>query len=174
MNGNCKISAILAVSKNGVIGSENSLPWRLSNDLKWFKKNTLNKPMIMGRKTFSSLPGILKDRTNIVLTRDTEFAVDNILAAHTPMEALTLARKDAEMRSADEIMIIGGGEIYKLFADQIDRYYITRVHTEIEGDTYFADLSADFWSTVFSEHHEASEKNEYAHSFQILEQIETP
>jgi dihydrofolate reductase len=169
-----KISAILAVSENGVIGSENALPWRLSNDLKWFKKNTLNKPMIMGRKTFSSLPGILKDRTNIILTRDTAFVAAPHLVAHTPLDALELARIDAKERSTDEVMIIGGGEIYRLFADHIDRYYLTRVHTKIEGDTYFEDLPADNWNTDFTEHHSASEKNEYPHSFQILERIQVP
>ena len=164
-----QISAILAVSENNVIGADNQLPWRLSNDLKWFKKNTLNKPMIMGRKTFQSLPGMLKDRTHIVLTRDASFSADNVLVAHDVQTAIKLATTDAKNTSGKEIMIIGGGEIYRLFALQIDQYYLTRVHTELEGDTHFYDLPKRDWVQTFEENHGISERNDHPHSFQILQ-----
>lgn len=167
-----RISAILAVSENNVIGSDNTLPWRLSNDLKWFKKNTLNKPMIMGRKTFDSLPGMLPARTSVVLTRDTSFNAEGVLVAHSVETALTLAKEDARTRQSNEIMIIGGGEIYRLFDTEIARFYLTRVHTSIPGDTYFYDLPADQWTSHFSEKHPASEKNDHPHTFQILDRIQ--
>ncbi len=166
-----KISAVLAVSENNVIGSENDLPWRLSNDLKWFKKNTLGKPMIMGRKTLESLPGVLPGRTSIVLTRDETFSMEGVLIAHSPQEALTLAKEDAENNQINEIMIVGGGEIYALFGSDMDRYYLTRVHTELAGDTFFNPLARHEWKTVFSEFHEASEKNQFDHTFFILDRL---
>ena len=168
-----KIIAVLAVSENNVIGSENDLPWRLSNDLKWFKKNTLGKPMIMGRKTFNSLPGILPNRTHIVLTRDTGFSPDNILIAHSPDQAIALARQDMQANEVQEIAIVGGGEIYKLFLPYIDRFYLTRVHTKIEGDTFFPPLDEKHWQVVFEEKHEPSDKDDFAHTFFILDRVKT-
>ncbi|WP_169568071.1 dihydrofolate reductase [Sneathiella limimaris] len=163
------VSAILAVSENNVIGSDGDLPWRLSNDLKWFKKNTLNKPMIMGRKTFQSLPGILPNRTHIILTRDPSFQGEGNPVATTMEQALEIAAKDANEKSVSEIMIIGGGEIYKLFADQIDRYYLTRVHTELDGDTFFGPLAEASWRETFQEVHRTSERDDFPHTFRILE-----
>lgn len=166
-----KIIAVLAVSENNVIGAENDLPWRLSNDLKWFKKNTLGKPMIMGRKTFESLPGILPNRTHIILTRDRNFQKEGVLVAHSPDEALSLAKKDMSQNDVQEVAIVGGGEIYKLFLPHIDRFYLTRVHTEIEGDTFFPQLDEKHWQVVFEEKHEPSEKNDFAHTFFILDRV---
>jgi len=163
------ISAVLAVSENNVIGSENTLPWRLSNDLKQFKKNTLGKPMIMGRKTFESLPGLLPGRTSIILTRDRSYAVEGALIAYTPEEALSLAKTDAEEKGVEEITIVGGGEIYKQFFPLTDRFYLTRVHTEITGDTYFFSLDERAWKVTSEEFHSKSEKNDYDHTFYILD-----
>ncbi|MEH6402554.1 MAG: dihydrofolate reductase [Sneathiella sp.] len=165
------ISAVLAVSENDVIGSENALPWRLSNDLKQFKKNTLGKPMIMGRKTFESLPGLLPGRTSIILTRDKSYAIEGALIAHTPEDALKLARKDAVQRNIEEITIVGGGEIYRQFLALTDRFYLTRVHTEIEGDTHFFSLNDASWEVSSKEFHEKSDKNDYDHTFYILDKI---
>jgi len=167
-----KIIAVLAVSENNVIGSENDLPWRLSNDLKWFKKNTLGKPMIMGRKTFESLPGILPNRTHIILTRDRNFSKEGVLVAHSLDEALSLAQEDMAENDIQEVAIVGGGEIYNLFLPQIERFYLTRVHTEIEGDTYFPPLDETQWETVFQEAHETSDKDDFAHTFFILDRLE--
>lgn len=163
------VSAVLAVSENNVIGSDNSLPWRLSNDLKQFKKNTLGKPMIMGRKTFDSLPGLLPGRTSIILTRDTSYKVDGALIAHTPEEALILAKENAKVRGVDEITIVGGGEIYKQFFPLTNRFYLTRVHTEIDGDTHFFSLNEGDWKVSLEEFHEKSERDEYDHTFYVLD-----
>ncbi len=165
------ISAVLAVSTNDILGAENSLPWRISNDLRWFKKNTLGKPMIMGRKTYESLPGILPKRPHIILTRDTDYKVDGAIIAHTAQEALEIATETASKIGADEIAVVGGGEIYRLFLPHIQRFYLTRVHTLIEGDTAFFPLSDKEWRTDFSEFHEKSEKDEYDHTFLILNRI---
>lgn len=164
-----KIIAVLAVSENDVLGSDNDLPWRLSNDLKKFKENTQGKPMIMGRKTFESLPGILPGRTHIVLTRDKNYQPEGVLIAHSVEEAVDLATQDALIKGADEIAIVGGGEIYRLFLPQIQRFHLTRVHTDIDGDTFFFPLPETEWVVNFSEFHEKSEKNQYDHTFFIMD-----
>ena len=164
-----KISAILAASENNIIGMEGDMPWHLPNDLKWFKKNTLDKPMIMGRKTFQSLPGLLPGRTSIILTRDPSFSAKGALIANDVETALELATKDCQSRGMDEIMIVGGGEIYKLFLEKTDRFYLTRVHTEIEGDTSFFDLEVTDWAVKSEEKHSADEKNQFDHTFMVLD-----
>jgi dihydrofolate reductase len=168
-----RLSAIVAVSENNVIGAENDLPWRLSSDLKWFKKNTLGKPILMGRKTYESLPRLLPGRTNIILTRDREFKLEGAVITHTLNEAIAAGRKAALGNGADEIVIIGGAEIYRLALPEIERLYLTRVHTEVEGDTYFPDLSQEDWSEKFREFHEKSEKDMFDHSFTILDRNNT-
>ncbi len=164
-----KISAILAASENNIIGMEGDMPWHLPNDLKWFKKNTLDKPMIMGRKTFQSLPGLLPGRTSIILTRDKSFTADGALIANDVEEAIKLATKDCKARGTDEIMIVGGGEIYKLFLSQTQRFYLTRVHTDIKGDTSFFDLDTDVWALKSEEKHLSDEKNQFDHTFMVLD-----
>jgi dihydrofolate reductase len=169
MRQDMKISAILAASENNIIGSDNDLPWRLSNDLKWFKKNTLNKPMIMGRKTFQSLPGILPGRPHIVVTRDKTFTANKAIVVQSPQSALSVAEAEASKLDTNEIMIVGGGEIYRLFLPWISRFYLTRVHAEISGDTQFFNLGADQWNVDFEEKHSADPKNQFDHSFFIFE-----
>ncbi|OUR77886.1 hypothetical protein A9Q83_10285 [Alphaproteobacteria bacterium 46_93_T64] len=164
-----QLSGILAVSENHIIGSDNDLPWRLSNDLKWFKKNTLNKPMIMGRKTFQSLPGLLPNRTHIVLTRDESYAPDNVLTAHSAEQATEFAKQDAEQNNQNEIMIIGGGEMYRLFEPLITRFYLTQVHAVIDGDTEFAPLDEHHWQETFRTFNKASDKDQFDHTFCIYE-----
>jgi len=165
------LSAIVAVSENNVIGAENDLPWRLSNDLKWFKKTTLGKPMLMGRKTFDSLPGLLPGRAHIVLTRDSEFTLNNAIVVHSLEEALAESTIIAKEGGIDEVMIIGGAEIFRLALPQIERLYLTRVHSEVAGDTYFPELENNRWIEVFREFHGKTEKDIFDHSFTILERI---
>ncbi|MBE7638540.1 hypothetical protein GUA87_16915 [Sneathiella sp. P13V-1] len=164
-----KISAILAASENNIIGMEGDMPWHLPNDLKWFKKNTLDKPMIMGRKTFQSLPGLLPGRTSIILTRDPSFSANGALVANDVETALELASEDCRNRGTDEIMIVGGGEIYKLFFEKTERFYLTRVHTDIEGDTSFFDLNEGDWVEKSKEKHSSDEKNQFDHTFMVLD-----
>mgnify|MGYP003108943342 FL=1 len=163
------LSAIVAVSTNRVIGRENGLPWRLSNDLKWFKKATMGKPMIMGRKTFESLPGLLPGRPHIVITRQPGYAPEGAIVVHSLDEAIARARIEAANAEQDEVMIIGGAEIYRQSRDRLDRIYLTEVHTILEGDAFLPDFQSEDWTETFREFHEKSDRNEFDHSFVILE-----
>jgi dihydrofolate reductase len=139
------VSLIVAVSENGVIGRAGALPWRLSSDLKTFRRLTMEKPIIMGRKTFQSIGKPLDGRDNIVVTRDPAFEPEGVSTCETVADALTLARILAKTRGADEIMVIGGAEVYAAAFPVADRIYMTRVHADVEGDRHFAPLDAAEW-----------------------------
>lgn len=168
------LSAIVAVAENQVIGIDNDLPWRLSNDLKWFKKVTMGKPIIMGRKTFQSLPGLLPGRPHIIITRDTEFTAANVAIAHDLDEAIQAGKEAAEQIGVNEMVIIGGAEIYRQALDKLDMIYLTRVHAVIEGDTYFPKLDPADWTELSREFHEKSEKDQFDHSFIQLKRNQAP
>ena len=147
-----RIFLIVARSDNGVIGRDNALPWRIPADLKRFKALTMGKagkgrPMVMGRKTFASLPGLLPGRRHIVLTRDPDWSAPGTEVARNVQEALDLA-------GGGEIAIIGGAEIYALFAPLAGRIELTEVHADIEGDTLLPDLGDD-WTETLRENHPA-------------------
>ncbi len=161
------ISAILAMSKNRVIGKDNQIPWHLSADLKYFKRTTLNHHIIMGRKTFLSIGNPLPKRTNIVLTRDPFFIASNVLVASSIEEALSLAEDNGE----EEVFIIGGGEIYRQSMPYLDKIYLTLIDLEVEGDVFFPELEDQQWQLISEEPHEADEKNEYNYSFQVFERL---
>lgn len=160
---------MVAVSENQVIGVDNGLPWRLSNDLKWFKKVTMGKPIIMGRKTFQSLPGLLPGRPHIVITRDPEFTAAGVTVTHNLDESVKAGIKVAEQVEAEEMVIIGGAEIYRQALEMLDVIYLTRVHAVIEGDTYFPELDPDNWIELSREFHVKSKKDQFDHSFIRLE-----
>jgi len=162
------LSAIVAVAENNVIGAENDLPWRLSSDLKRFKKLTMGKPMIMGRKTFQSLPGLLPGRPHIILTRDTSYEVAGATIVHSLTEAIARAKSLALQANVDEIAVIGGTEIFRQSLPYLDRLYLTRVHAEVPGDTHFPEIDMADWSEESCEFHAKSEKDEYDHSFMVL------
>lgn len=160
------ISAIVARAKNNVIGRDNDLPWRLSNDLKWFKKNTLNRHIIMGRKSFESLPKPLPNRVNIIVTRDTEYYHSGCIIKHSIDEALQYAHAAGET----EAFIIGGGHIYRQTQQLWHRLYVTEVDTIIEdGDTVFPDVDLSQFTLAHDEPHAADEKNQYNYTFRIYE-----
>ncbi len=138
-------SLIVAVSENGVIGRAGALPWRLSSDLKTFRRLTMGKPILMGRKTFQSIGKPLDGRDNIVVTRDPSFEVTGVSTCETVSDALVLARVLAKTSGADEIMVIGGADIYAATFPVADRIYLTRVHAEIDGDRHFGPLDAAEW-----------------------------
>lgn len=138
-------SLIVAVADNGVIGSNNQLPWRISADLKYFKQVTLGKPIIMGRLTFESIGKPLPGRTNIVMTRDTRWQADGVERASDLTEALAIANKIADASALEEVMIIGGASIYREALPQADRLYLTRVHTQVDGDAFFPELDLSEW-----------------------------
>ncbi|MGD1956463.1 MAG: dihydrofolate reductase [Sphingomonadales bacterium] len=133
------ISAIVARGSNGVIGKDGDLPWRLPEDLKRFKAITLGKPIIMGRKTWDSLGRPLPGRKNIVLTRDTQFAAEGCVVVHTLDDAIDAAS------GTEDIMIIGGAEIYRLAMPHVGRIYLTEVDAAPDGDTYFPELVEREW-----------------------------
>lgn len=126
--------AVVAASRNGVIGRDGAMPWSLPSDLKHYRRLTMNKPMIMGRKTLESIGRVLDGRDTIVLTRSQAVPFEGVILARSPDEALEKATEAARARGSDEIVIAGGGEVYALFWDRIDRIELTRVETQVEGD----------------------------------------
>lgn len=134
-----EIVFVIAIAENGVIGAGNAIPWRLKSDMVRFKALTIGRPVIMGRKTFESLPGRrpLPGRTNIVITRDADYRAAGAVVTMSTADAGAVARGDALRRSAAEIAVIGGAEIYRQWLDRADRLEITEVHARPDGDTHF-------------------------------------
>ncbi|WP_020537370.1 dihydrofolate reductase [Lewinella cohaerens] len=157
------VSAIVAAAQNNVIGDGNDIPWRISSDLKYFKRTTLDHHVIMGRKTFASMGRPLPKRTNVVLTRDLMFTATGILVAHSIEEALTIAYDNDET----EVFIIGGGEIYKQSMHYVDKVYLTRVSAAPEGEVVFPDLPEAEWELISSEPHQAGERDEHDFVFEV-------
>ena len=158
-----KVSILVAVSQNGVIGRDNKLIWRLPDDLKQFKSLTMGHPMIMGRKTFESIGRPLPGRTTIVMTRSTDKKTAGILLAATLEEAIELARNE----NTGQVFIVGGGEIYRQALSQriVDTMYLTRVHTEVNGDTFFEIKDPEMWEERASAFHPKDEKHDFAFEF---------
>jgi dihydrofolate reductase len=143
------IALIVAVARNGVIGRDNTLPWRLPADLKHFKATTLGKPIVMGRKTFESLGKPLPGRSNIVITRDQNFSAEGAVIVHSLGDALQAADTVAVRDGAAEIMVIGGAQIYKEALPLAQRLYYTRVDLDVDGgDAFFADVDPTQWDCV--------------------------
>nr|AIA17244.1 Dihydrofolate reductase [uncultured bacterium] len=160
------ISIVVAADENGVIGKDNKLPWRLPADLKHFRELPLGKPVLMGRKTFESIGKPLSGRRNIVLTRAAGVTIEGCTVVNSLDDAIDAAGE------ADELMIIGGAEIYRESLELANRIYLTRVHTAVEGDTRFPDLDYDEWRETSIEEHAPDERNEHAYSFEVLERLE--
>jgi len=157
-----RISLIAALSTNNVIGHAQGLPWCLRTDLKHFKELTMGHYYIAGRKTYDSVGRPLHGRTNIVITRQPDFAAEGVIVVHTLEDALRIAKEAGE----GEAFIGGGGEIFAQAVHGAHRMYLTRVHAEVEGDTFFPDFDdVSEWHLVDSEHFEADEKNDYPFSF---------
>jgi dihydrofolate reductase len=163
------LSLIVAVAENGVIGSFGGLPWRMSSDLKTFRRITMGKPLIMGRRTFDSIGKPLDGRDNIVVTRDAHFDVPGVTALASVGEALTLARVLASTRGADEIMVIGGAAIYEAVLPQADRIYFTEVHARPEGDRHFPALDRTVWHEVSRETLPKGERDDHASTLVVYE-----
>jgi dihydrofolate reductase len=165
------IGIYVAIADNGVIGHEGGLPWRLSTDLKRFKASTMGKPIVMGRKTWESFPRKpLPGRQNIVITRDRSYAAEGAEIVHSLEEALTLARRRADdMAQADEICVIGGGEIYDQALPLADRLHVTHVLAEIEGDAHFPPIDPMQWRIVSELPVAAGEKDSHATRYTVYE-----
>lgn len=140
-----EIVLIVAAAENGVIGRGNDIPWRLKADQQRFKAITIGKPIVMGRKTFVSLRRPLPGRTNIVVTRDPNFAATGAVVTRSLVDALAVAKGDALRRSATEIAVIGGAEIYAATMSAADRLEVTEVHAEIDGDAVFPAIDPSVW-----------------------------
>jgi len=138
-----RVSAVVAASENGVIGREGGLPWHVSSDLKLFKEITLGKPVIMGRRTWESLPRQpLPGRRNIVITRQTDLVAEGAELVHSVDEALAVCAGEAD------VSIIGGGQVYAEAMSRTDRIYLTRIHLDVDGDTFLPELKASEWHEV--------------------------
>jgi dihydrofolate reductase len=159
------VTLIAAASENNIIGKDNKLIWRLSDDLKHFKELTKGHFVIMGRKTFESMPKALPNRTNVIITRKTDYKAENAIVVNSLEKALKVAEND------NQPFIIGGGEIYKLSMEIADRIELTRVHTSIEGDTSFPGIDLEKWQEVKNEKRLKNEKNEYDFSFLRYDKI---
>lgn len=142
------IAMIVAMAKNRVIGVKGKLPWYLPEDLKFFKRMTQAKPLVMGRKTYASIGKPLPNRLNIVVTRDTNFAAEGVRICHELPAALALADQQATIEAAEEIMVMGGGEIYRQALPHAQRLYITEVDIDVDGDAVFPELSMQEWQEV--------------------------
>lgn len=159
------VTLIAAASENNIIGKDNKLIWRLSDDLKHFKELTKGHFVIMGRKTFESMPKALPNRTNVIITRKTDYRAENAIVVNSLEKALKVAEND------NQPFVIGGGEIYKLSMEIADRIELTRVHTSIEGDTSFPEIDLEKWQEVKNEKRLKNEKNEYDFSFLRYDKI---
>jgi dihydrofolate reductase len=162
----------IARARNGVIGRDGKLPWRLRTDLANFRSVTMGKPIVMGRKTFESLPGgALPGRTNIVLTTDGSFAAKNVLAVDDWSEALQIAREQAEEDGAPEFCVIGGASLFALAVPRAQRLYLTDVDADVEGDVSLAPVDESRWRETFRETYPASDKDEYPFTLRVLERL---
>lgn len=164
------LAIVVARAANGVIGRDGDLPWRLKSDLALFKANTLGKPIIMGRKTWDSLPRKpLPGRMNVVLSRDGSFEPDNAVVCESFMEAVQMAREQAEDDGVEEVCIIGGRSLFEAAMPKAKRLYLTEVDATVDGDVTFPDFDEAAWTEVRREEHPAGDDDDHAFVFRVLE-----
>lgn len=164
-----KIALIVAMAQQRVIGKDNDMPWHLPADLAHFKETTLGKPIIMGRKTFASIGRPLPGRTNVIMSRDQQYAPAGVTVVASPEEAL------AKVSDAEEVMVIGGEQIFELFLPLADTLYLTFIDADLEGDTWFPDWQQyGQWQECSRVHRDADAKNAYALDFVTLERLTAP
>lgn len=164
-----RLAIIVAVADNGVIGKDNALPWRLPEDMRYFKQTTMGKPVIMGRKTFESIGKALPGRTNIVISRNAAFSAPLVHVVGSVEEALQLAEQTTATDAVEEAVVIGGSEIYRAALPLADRLYITEVHASVHGDARLPPIQWDDWQEVSRERHTAQVPNPHDYSFVCYE-----
>lgn len=164
-NSTQEITLIAAASENNVLGKDNQLIWHISDDLKRFKQFTQGHAIIMGRKTFESLPKALPNRTNIILTRNSDYKAENAHVAQTVEAALALAQEDPTP------FIIGGGEIYSLFLPWAHKIELTRIHKDFEGDAFFPEIKKTEWKLVATEKHHSDKDETFTYSYLTYKKI---
>ena len=166
-----KLTMIWAMSRNRTIGRNNALPWHLPEDMKYFKRVTMGKPIIMGRKTWESIGRPLPGRSNIVITRDPSYTAEGVKIVRTLEEAISLAESIALIDGAEEAVVIGGAQIYALALPLADRLYMTQVHAEVEGDAFFPQFDLTQWNELGREDFSAAGPNPYDYSFVVLDRL---
>ncbi len=162
---------VAAVAENGVIGRGGTLPWRLKSDMQHFRRLTIGRPVVMGRKTYESIGKPLKDRTNIVITRDRRFAADGVVVANSLETAMDMAREDARQRGADSAAIIGGAGIFSDCLALADRLEITLVHAAPAGDTFFPPIDSKMWREIARVRQDAAPGDDADVSFITYERV---
>lgn len=160
-----RLSLIVAMTRERVIGRENRMPWHLPGDLAYFKRTTLGKPVLMGRNTFASIGKPLPGRRNVIISRTLDEAPAGTEVVASPAEALRL------LAAEEEVMVIGGGQLYRSFMPLASRLYLTRIDASLEGDTYFPEVGEE-WRLVSEQRVPADERNAYACRFQLLERTQ--
>jgi len=166
------VAGPIARARNGVIGRDGKLPWRLRSDLARFRELTLGRPLIMGRKTFESLPGgALPGRTNIVLTRDQSYEPKGALAVEDFSEGVQIGREQARDDGVDEVFVIGGASLFELALPKAGRVQLTEVEAEVAGDVVLPPFDERQWREVFRESHPASDRDEHPFTFRVLERL---
>lgn len=158
-----QLSLIWAQDRQRLIGNKNALPWRLPADMQWFRKQTMGKPVLMGHKTYASIGKPLPGRLNLVLSRQTGLHIDGCTVVHTLDEALQAAG------DAEEVMVMGGAEIYQFLLPHADRLYVTEIDASFDGDAWFPTWNAEGWRAIAEECHEPDSDNRYPYTFRILE-----
>lgn len=164
-----KLALICAMSENRVIGKNNTLPWRLPEDLKYFKRTTMGSSVIMGRKTWDSIGKVLPGRTNIIVTRSPTLQIERVKMALSVPEAIELAEHAAFIDGSDEAFIIGGAELYSEAMPFADRFYLTRVHAEVEGDTFLQSFDEAAWREISRKEYRKSDLNPLDYSICVLD-----
>lgn len=165
-----KVSMIAAMANNRVIGKDNDMPWHLPADLAHFKRTTMGKPVVMGRKTFESIGRPLPGRANIVISRNADYEAEGIVLVETCEQAIAAAQQASP--EAEEVMIMGGGTIYQHFLPIAQRLYLTEIDLSVDGDTFFPDYqSAAEWQVVDTESHQKDAKNPYDYTFITLDRV---
>lgn len=161
---------IVAMSRNRVIGNNNKLPWYLPGDLRYFKQATMGKPILMGRRTWDSIGRPLPGRLNVVITRDESWPVPaGVVREHSLQQALIRAEAHAELEDGEEVMVIGGGQIYQEALPLVDRMYVTLVHDEVDGDAFFPEVDWNDWEELGREDFRAADNNPYDYSFVVYQ-----
>lgn len=165
------LALIVAAAENGVIGRDNALPWHLPEDLKYFRRTTIGKPVIMGRRTFESIGKALPERLNIVVSRSPGVSAPDVLVVST-LDAALAAARTAATGDLDEALVIGGAQLYRAALPLARRIYLTEVHAAVEGDTFLPPVDWDKWREARRETHTADQRHAHDFSFVIYERTE--
>jgi dihydrofolate reductase len=160
-----RLSLIVAMARNRVIGADNRIPWHLPNELRLFKSLTMGHPIVMGRRTFESIGRLLPGRTTVIVTRQADYAVPGAIVAHSVREALAACKGD------DEIFVIGGADLFRDTLPIADRLYLTVVDAEPEGDTFMPEIDSRAWREIESQSFPADERHAHAYRFSVLERV---